>query len=122
MPVVVKQLHPTACLVSYHGQITIAQLETAYRKVLALDDIAYILADGLGMIYSDEVLFNESIRKLVIQKISQKTTKYLIVVASEDHPIREPITQFHERIASLHKIKFVDSYDKGIELINAFLK
>lgn len=122
MPVEVKTIQPTVCLVSYHGQVTMTQLEEAYRKVLALDDVAYILADGVGMIYADDVLFDENVRKFVIQKISQNVTKYLVIVAPEDHPIKEPITQFHERIGYLHKIKFVNTRDKGLEFITNLLK
>lgn len=122
MSVEVKELQSNAYLLSYHGKVTVEQLEAGYREILDLENCACVLADGTDMIYSDEILFSETLASLILQKISEESTKAFVLVASEDHPIREPTTQFYDSIGYLHKIHFVDSRDKGIELISDLLK
>lgn len=121
MPVELKQLQPNVYLLYYAGRVKVTELESAYREVIALDDMIYLLADGSEMIYSDEVLLSETIPTLIPEIVKPKSVKRIFLVAPEDHPIRELTSQFYESIGYLHKIQFVATQAEGIQEIKALL-
>lgn len=122
MVVEVRQIQPNAYLLYYVGRVKVPELEKAYREVIALEDMTYLLADGSEMIYSDEVLLSESLAALIPEMVKPDSVKRIFLVAPENHPIRELTLQFYDSIGYLHKIQFVLSQAEGIKLINELLK
>lgn len=121
MPVEVKQLSPNAYVMSFHGRVNITELENAYREAVALKDASYLLVDSKSMIYEDEVMFSETLLALMHENVARETTKGIIVVLSEGHPAKEPITQLYDNFGFLHKLHYAETREEGVELISDLL-
>lgn len=112
------KLFTNTLLMEHVGRVTYAELERAYRQILEVSP-AYLLVDGMHMIYSPQVFRHPDLTQLVQEFMLHTSTHCLLLVIPEGHDLREEIEQHYTNLGYRHKLTIVSSHAIGIATIEA---
>ncbi len=113
-----NKLFINALLMEHIGRVTYAELAQAYRQILE-ESPAYLLVDGMHMIYSPQVFRHPDLMPLVQEFMQQTSTRCLLLVIPERHDLRKEIEQHYTNLGFRHKLTIVSSRAEGIATIEA---
>jgi hypothetical protein len=105
-------------LIERAGLVTKEQLIGAYSKVLEMDIEYAILDDTNMMVYSNEVMDNEDVQKLVQCILQREIFKHIVSILPEESDRRQFGTELFERLDILHKISFTTSMEAATQRLS----
>jgi hypothetical protein len=100
------------------GSITYEELDQAYRQVLEQSP-AYLLVDGIHMIYDPQVFRHPAIVPIVQEYVQCDTTRFVYLVIPDEHDIFESVARFYTEMGCQHKLVAIPDRAVGIALIRA---
>ena len=116
MPTELQSLSANSLLLLYSGLVTFEELDTSYTQILEKAP-HYLLGDGMHMIYSLDVLWDERLLKKIIELMNQPTFVRLFLVISNDHPLRNGVLEMYTELGYIDRLELVPSREEGIQAI-----
>lgn len=109
-------LPPDAMLMEHYGRVTYAELEPVYRQILELRP-AYVLADGMHMIYTPEVFLDPGLVDIITTYLQLDSSRYILLVVPDGHDMIPGLEQFYTELGWRHKLRIVPTRAAGIATI-----
>lgn len=117
MTIYLHHLSEQSIFIEFRGLITHQQVFNAYSELACLS-FAYLLYDGVDMIYDETAFYGDDLDVLIAQWFNRSDFKFQFLVLPDDHDLRDPVAKSYEDLGYLHKVRFVTSREEGIVTIS----